>query len=208
MKTKLKHILHAGLLSAAIAVPATAALKEGDLAPDFSARASLDGKPFDYSLKAALKQGPVVVYFYPSAYTGGCNIQAHTFAVNHERFTAAGATILGVSLDSIDRLNAFSADPAYCAGKIAVASDADGAIAKAFDLQVREAGEGKKDTRGADIRHGLAERTTFIVTPNGRIAASLTGLKPADNVEQSLKAVQQLGLSPRAQIDSANGPAR
>lgn len=204
MKTELKHILSAGLLSAAIAVPAAAALKEGEIAPDFKAQASLDGKPFDYSLKQALKQGPVVVYFYPSAFTGGCNIQAHTFAVNHERFTAAGATILGVSLDSIDRLNAFSADPAYCAGKIAVASDVDGAIAKAFDLQVREAGEGKKDTRGADIHHGLAERTTFIVTPNGRIAASLTGLKPADNVEASLKAVQQLGLSPRAD----NSPAR
>ncbi|WP_428384342.1 peroxiredoxin [Nevskia ramosa] len=198
MKTDIKHILGANLLAALIAFPATAALKEGALAPDFTAPASLDGKPFDYTLKEALKLGPVVVYFYPSAYTGGCNIQAHTFAVNQERFTAAGATILGVSLDSIDRLNAFSADPAYCAGKIIVASDADGAIAKAFDLQVREAGDGKKDTRGADIRHGLAERTTFIVTPNGRIAASLSGLKPAENVEQSLKAVQQLGLSPRA----------
>lgn len=199
MKTVLKQILSAALLSAAIAAPATAALKEGELAPDFKAQASLDGKPFDYSLKAALKQGPVVVYFYPSAFTGGCNIQAHTFAVNQERFTAAGATILGVSLDSIDRLNAFSADPAYCAGKIAVASDVDGAIAKAFALQIREAGEGRKDTRGADIRHGLAERSTFIVTPDGRIAASLSGLKPAENVEQSLKAVQQLGLSPRAE---------
>lgn len=198
MKPDLKHILYAGLMATVIAAPAAAALKEGALAPDFTARASLDGKPFDYSLKEALKLGPVVVYFYPSAYTGGCNIQAHTFAVNHERFTAAGATILGVSLDSIDRLNTFSADPAYCAGKIIVASDADGAIANAFELQVREAGDGKTDTRGAEIRHGLAERTTFIVTPNGRIAASLTGLKPAENVEQSLKAVQQLGLSPRA----------
>ncbi|WP_295686122.1 peroxiredoxin [uncultured Nevskia sp.] len=198
MKPDLKYLLSAGLLAAVIAAPAAAALKEGAIAPDFTAPASLDGKPFDYSLKEALKLGPVVVYFYPSAYTGGCNIQAHTFAVNHERFTAAGATILGVSLDSIDRLNAFSADPAYCAGKIIVASDADGAIARAFDLQVREVGDGKKDTRGAEIRHGLAERTTFIVTPNGRIAAALSGLKPADNVEQSLKAVQQLGVSPSA----------
>lgn len=199
MKADLKPMLLAGLLAITFADAAHAALKEGALAPDFSARASLDGKPFDYSLKAALKQGPVVVYFYPSAYTGGCNIQAHEFSVNHARFAAAGATVLGVSLDSIERLNAFSADPAYCAGKVAVASDADGAIARAFDLQVREAGDGKKDTRGEDIRHGLAERTTFIITPNGRIAASLSGLKPADNVEQSLKAVQQLGLSPRAE---------
>jgi len=197
MKTVLKQILSAALLSAAIAAPATAALKAGELAPDFKARASLDGKPFDYSLQQALKQGPVVVYFYPSAFTGGCNIQAHEFAVNQARFTAAGATILGVSLDSIDRLNAFSADPAYCAGKIAVASDADGAIARAFALQIRTAGEGKQDTRGDVIRHGLAERSTFIVTPDGRIAASLSGLKPVDNVEQSLQAVQQLAAGIR-----------
>ncbi len=192
----MKSHLCAGLLLAALAIPAAAALKEGAPAPDFSARASLAGKPFDYSLKTALKQGPVVVYFYPSAFTGGCNIQAHEFAVNQERFTAAGATIVGVSLDSIERLNAFSADPAYCAGKIAVASDVDGAIARAFELQVREAGDGKKDSRGEDIRHGLAERSTFIVTPDGRIAASLSGLKPADNVAQSLAAVQR--LLPRA----------
>jgi hypothetical protein len=65
----------------------------------------------------------VVVYFYPSAYTGGCNLEAHTFAVQHEKFLAAGATIVGVSLDDIGRLNTFSADPEYCGGKIAVASD-------------------------------------------------------------------------------------
>ena len=80
-------------------------------------------------MKDALKKGPVVVYFYPSAFTGGCNIEAHTFAENKEKFDAAGASIIGVSRDSIARLNAFSADPQYCAGKVAVASDADGAIA-------------------------------------------------------------------------------
>src|SRR6266481_132183 len=123
------------LVSAMMAVPAFAALKQGDKAPDFSARASLAGKEFAFSLKTALKKGPVVVYFYPSAFTGGCNIQAHTFAENKEKFDAAGATIIGVSADSISRLNAFSADPQYCAGKIAVASDADGAIAKSYDLR-------------------------------------------------------------------------
>src|SRR5471030_2758058 len=119
------------LVAATMAVPAFAALKQNDKAPDFSARASLAGKEFDFSLRNALKKGPVVVYFYPSAFTGGCNIEAHTFAENKEKFDAAGATIIGVSQDSIARLNAFSADPQYCAGKIAVASDADGAIAKA-----------------------------------------------------------------------------
>ena len=169
-----------------------AALKEGAPAPDFTAQASLAGKPFTYSLKDALKKGPVVVYFYPSAYTGGCNVQARTFAVNKDKFEAAGASIIGVSLDSIERLNDFSKDPEYCAGKFPTASDADGKISRSYELQVREAGTGKKDTRGQDINHGFAERTTFIVTPDGKIAATVGGLNPADNVNKSLEAVQKL----------------
>jgi len=176
---------------------AFAALKEGDAAPAFTARASLAGKAFDFSLKESLKNGPVVVYFYPSAFTGGCNLQAHTFAVHHDQFAAAGATIVGVSLDSIGRLNEFSADPQYCAGKIAVASDADGRIAKAYDLAVRDAVAGRKDTRGADIEHGSTERTTFVVTPDGRIAATVGGLTPVANVERALAAVQKLAAAPR-----------
>lgn len=185
-----------GALAAASPL-ASAALKEGDAAPDFKAQASLAGKAFSYSLKDALKKGPVVVYFYPSAFTGGCNIQAHTFAVNYDKFVAAGASIVGVSLDSISRLNDFSADPEYCAGKIAVASDADGKIARSYDLSVRDAAPGRKDTRGADIDHGFAERTTFIVTPDGRIAATLGGLAPAANVEKALETVQKLTASRR-----------
>ena len=139
-----------------------------------------------------------MVYFYPSAYTGGCNIQAHTFAVNVDKFAAANASVIGVSLDAIDRLNDFSADPAYCAGKVAVASDVDGTISKAYDLVVREAAEGKKDSRGVDITHGFAERTTFIVTPDGKISATLSGLKPAENVEKALETVQQLATDKQA----------
>jgi peroxiredoxin len=187
----MKHIVLA-TLAASIALPAAAALKEGDDAPAFRAQASQAGKAFGYSLKDALKKGPVVVYFYPSAYTGGCNVQAHAFAVNQEKFAAAGASIVGVSLDSIARLNDFSKDPDYCAGKIAVASDADGSIAKSYDLVVKDAAPGRKDTRGIDIDHGFAERTTFIVTPNGKVAAVVGGLAPGANVEQALQAVQKL----------------
>lgn len=196
-------IIRASLLSAAFsavfaaALPVAAALKEGDKAPEFKAQASLAGKEFTFSLKDNLRKGPVVVYFYPSAFTGGCNIQAHTFAVNHDKFAAAGATIVGVSLDNIARLNDFSADPQYCAGKIAVASDADGKIAKAFDLKVREAVAGRKDTRGADIDHAFAERTTFIVTPDGRIAATVGDLAPAANVDKALDVVQKLASAKR-----------
>lgn len=180
------------LMSALLALPAAAALKEGDAAPDFRLKASLAGKEFNYSLKDALKKGPVVVYFYPAAYTGGCNIQAHSFAVNTEKFAAAGASIVGVSLDSIARLNTFSADPEYCAGKVAVASDAGGKVSKAFDLSVSDTPAGRKDTRGADIDHARVERTTFIVTPDGKVAATVGGLTPAANVEKALEVVQAL----------------
>jgi peroxiredoxin len=174
---------------------AHAALKEGDAAPSFKLEASLAGKAFNYSLADALKKGPVVVYFYPSAYTGGCNIQAHNFAVNADKFAQAGASIVGVSLDSVARLNTFSADPEYCAGKIAVASDAQGKVSKAFDLEVTAIPAGRKDTRGQDIDHDRVERTTFIVTPDGKVAATVGGLAPAANVEKALEIVQGLSAA-------------
>ena len=180
------------ICSALITVPALAALNAGDSAPLFEAKASLDGKAFDFSLSNALKQGPVVVYFYPSAYTQGCNIQAHEFAVNMDKFKAAGASVVGVSLDSIERLNDFSADPDYCAGQLPVASDASGDIAKSYQLNVAAGREGAKDTRGVEIGHGFAERTTFIVTPDGKIAQTIGGIQPAENVMKSLEAVQSL----------------
>ena len=188
----MNRLLMAGLLSMVVALPAAAALKVGDTAPSFKTQASLDGKEFTFSLQDALKKGPVVVYFYPSAYTGGCNMQAHNFAVNHDKFAAAGASVVGVSLDSIARLNDFSADPEFCAGKLPVASDADGKIAKSYDLAVREGREGAKDTRGQEIGHGFAERTTFIVTPDGKIAATIGGVSPVENVQAALAAVQEL----------------
>jgi thioredoxin-dependent peroxiredoxin len=183
------------LLSSVIALPALAALKEGDAAPDFRTQASLAGKSFSFSLKDALKKGPVVVYFYPSAYTGGCNIQAHTFAVNSDKFAAAGATIIGVSLDSIGRLNDFSADPQYCAGKFPTASDADGSIARSYELKIADAHPGMKDTRGVEINHGFTERTTFVVKKDGKIAATIGGLAPAENVEKALAEVQHLAVT-------------
>ena len=188
----MKNLIFCLLGSTAIALPALGALEVGDTAPNFEARASLDGKAFDFSLRDALDEGLVVVYFYPSAFTRGCNIQAHEFAENMEEFTAAGASVIGVSLDSIERLNDFSADPEYCAGKLAVASDPTGDIARSFELNVRDAAEGKKDTRGVEIDHGFAERTTFIVTPDGTIAETIGGVSAMENVQKSLEAVQRL----------------
>lgn len=192
----MKRLLLGILATAVLTLPVFAALKTGDQAPDFSARASLAGKEFDFSLKEALNKGPVVVYFYPSAFTGGCNIQARTFAVNKDKFDAAGASIIGVSQDSIARLNAFSADPEYCGGKVAVASDPSGKIASAYGLATLNRRAGMKDTRGEEVDHELTERMTFVVTRGNRIAATFSStadkITPAEHVEKSLAAVQQL----------------
>jgi peroxiredoxin len=187
----MKRVVLTCLVATAICMPALAALKDGDSAPDFTAQASLAGQEFKFSLKESLKKGPVVVYFYPSAYTQGCNLQAHTFSVNQEKFAAAGASVVGVSLDSIQRLNQFSADPDYCAGKFPVASDASGSIAKSYELNVKQM-PGLKDTKGNEVDHGLAERTTFVVTPDGKIAATIGGVKPDENVMKALETVQRL----------------
>lgn len=179
-----------------LAAPAFAALSRGAAAPDFTAEASLAGKAFSFSLKDALKKGPVVVYFYPAAYTGGCDLEAHTFAADKAQFDAAGATIIGVSADSIQRLNNFSSDPAYCAGKFPVASDAGGKIAASYDLKLMPAEAGAKDVRGDVIDHGFIPRTTFVIGSDGKIVASFSSdtdhLHPDDHVKKSLAIVQQL----------------
>jgi peroxiredoxin len=111
-----------------------------------------------------------------------------------DAFKATKASVIGVSLDSIARLNDFSADPAYCAGKLPVASDADGSIAKSYGVSVREARAGIPDTRGVEIDHGFAERLTFIVTQDGKIAGTVggQGVTPEQNVQQALQAVKDL----------------
>ncbi len=176
----------------AVTTAAAATLKAGDAAPAFTAPASLAGKPFTYALKDGLAKGPVVVYFYPSAYTEGCNIQAHEFSSKADAFAAAGATIIGVSLDSIERLNTFSADPDYCAGKLAVASDGDGRIARSFGLRVTGVQKGATDTRGKEIDHGFTERTTFVVKRDGTVAAAVGGVSPEANVAKALELVRKL----------------
>lgn len=183
-------------VSAALAAPAFAALKTGDPAPDFSARASLAGSEFDFSLAAALAKGPVVVYFYPSAYTGGCDLEAHTFALHKAEFEAAGATIIGVSADSIQRLDQFSADPLYCAGKFPVASDPGSKIATAYQLAVQTGKPGQLDVRGVEIGHDFIERETFVIGKDGKIVAAFSSkedhLRPDAHVMKSLEVVQHL----------------
>lgn len=195
----MKRLFIAALVAGVFVVPGMAALKPGTAAPDFKAKASRAGKPFDFSLASALRKGPVVVYFYPAAFTGGCNVEAHAFAESADKFAAARTTIIGVSGDSIERLNAFSADPQYCAGKFPVASDPNGTIGKAFDLKVtvREGPSTFKDSRGVllDNKVGI-ERTTFVITPDRKIAATFSSaddkIRPTEHAEKSLSFVQAL----------------
>ncbi len=174
----------------------SAILSKGDAAPVFTAKASLAGSEFDFSLKDALAKGPVVVYFYPSAYTGGCDAEAHAFAELKDKFTTAGATIIGVSADDIQRLNAFSSDPQYCAGKFPVASDPGGEIAASYGLTLSPAKTGIKDVRGQELAHGFIPRTTFVIDKGGKIVAVLSSttdhISPTDHVDKSLAIVKGL----------------
>jgi len=189
-------IFSLSLLVTASGFAQSAMLGKGAVAPVFTAKASLAGNAFDFSLKQALAKGPVVVYFYPSAYTGGCDAEAHAFAELKDKFTAAGATIIGVSADDITRLNKFSSDPAYCAGKFPVASDADGKIAASYGLTMAAGRAGIKDALGQDLTHGFIPRTTFVIDKTGKIAAVLSSdadhISPTQHVEKSLEIVKGL----------------
>lgn len=178
-------------------LPMAAALQPGEKAPSFSTQASLAGKEFHFSLEDALQKGPVVVYFYPSAFTKGCDLEAHTFAEQKDKFDEAGATIIGVSADDIARLNAFSADPNYCAGKFPVASDTNRKIADSYGLAANSAKPGMKDVRGVDINHDFIERVTFVIGKDHTVVATLSSkedkLSPDQHVAKALAIVQQKG---------------
>lgn len=184
------------LFTTQFAFAQTTMLSKGAAAPAFNAKASLAGKDFDFSLKKALAKGPVVVYFYPSAYTGGCDLEAHTFAEMKDKFTAAGATIIGVSADDIQRLNSFSADPQYCAGKFAVASDPGGKIAATYGLTLTSPMQGMKDVRGVEVTHGFIPRTTFVIDKNDKIVAVFSSttdkISPDEHVKRALAIVKKL----------------
>jgi peroxiredoxin len=171
-------------------------LPPGAKAPVFNAKASLAGNEFNFSMKKALSKGPVVLYFYPAAYTGGCDLEAHTFAKLKDKFVKAGATIIGVSADGIKRLDSFSSDPDYCAGKFPVASDPKGKIAATYGLKMSPPQSGVKDVRGDEVTHGFLPRTTFVINANDKIVAVFSSRKdhisPDEHVTKSLKIVKKL----------------
>jgi peroxiredoxin Q/BCP len=164
------------LATALMAVPAFAALPDGAKAPEFNTDASLAGKTFHFSLADALKKGPVVLYFYPAAFTPGCTVEAHEFAEATSKFQALGATVIGVSHDPIETLNKFSVSE--CRNKFAVASDADGSVMKEYDAVLPQ----KPD---------YANRTSYVIAPTGQIIYSYTDLSPEDHVANTMAAVKK-----------------
>lgn len=160
----------------ACATPALADLKLGAAAPDFTLPATLGGKEFTFHLAEALKKGPVVVYFYPAAFTQGCTVEAHDFAEAMPRFTAAGASVIGVSHDDIATLNKFSVSE--CQSKFPVAADRDRSVMKRYDA--------------AMFLLSYATRTSYVVGQDGRIAFAYSDSDPDGHVAGTLKAVEAI----------------
>src|SRR5579872_98081 len=154
--------------------PAAAALKVGAAAPDFTAPATLGGKEFTFALADALKKGPVVLYFYPAAFTKGCTIEAHEFADAMPRFQELGVTVIGVSHDNIATLDKFSTTE--CKSKFPVAADADQRIMTSYDAVLSAHPE-------------YANRTSYVITPDGHILAEYTDLDPTRHVDTMMAAI-------------------
>ncbi len=154
---------------------ANASLAVGDNAPDFAIKAALGGKEFNFSLNAALKKGPVVLYFFPAAFTKGCTIEAHEFAEATDRFNKLGATLIGVTAGNADRVTEFSS--VECRNKFAVAADADQKVIKAYDVVLPQKPE-------------YSNRTSYVITPDHKIAFVYTNLEPDNHVSLTMQAVQ------------------
>ena len=156
------------------AVPATAALPVGAKAPAFTTSATVGGDPFTFSLRQALKKGPVVLYFYPAAFTKGCTVEAHEFAAAAADFEKQGATLIGLSADPIDQLAKFAVHDCNKAFPIGTATMA---TIKAYDVVLPQ-----KTT--------LSNRTSFVISPNGKIVYVLSDLSPDGHVTGTLAAVK------------------
>ena len=155
---------------------AQAALAVGAATPDFTTEAAQGGVAFKFSLAETLKKGPVVLYFYPKAFTSGCTIEAHDFAEATPKFQALGATVVGISNDNIETLKKFSVEA--CRDKFAVAADNGARITKQYDA-------------GLGFVPGMADRISYVISPAGKVLYVFSSLSPEQHVANTLKAVAQ-----------------
>ena len=175
MDTLMKRLLACTLFGLVSALPARAALDIGERAPDFTTQAALAGSVYRYSLATSLQNGPVVVYFFPAAYSEGCSTEAHYFAEAIPQFKALGASVIGVSADDIETLSKFSTQA--CQSKFPVASDQSQSVMKSFDAVMQ-------------TRPEYANRISYVIAPDGRIIYEYMSLNPTKHVEKTLAALK------------------
>lgn len=175
----MRKVLIAAILAAFCAAPAAAELPVGAKAPAFTTRAALGGEAMAFSLRAALARGPVVLYFYPKAFTRGCTLEARQFAEASEAFSAAGATVIGMSADDLETLKRFSTEE--CRDRFAVGV-ATPQIVRAYDVALQREG---RDT-------GLTQRVSYVIDRSGRIAFVHSDADYRDHVRLTLSAVRRL----------------
>lgn len=171
-----RFIFVAILIGAIVAPSAFASLNVGTKAPLFTAEATLGGKVYGFSLADALKKGPVVLYFYPAAFTKGCTIEAHDFAAAMDKYHALGATVIGVSHDNIATLKKFSVSE--CRSKFPVAADTNHKIMQSYDAVLPQDSE-------------YANRTSYVIAPDGTILYTYTNLNPDQHVANTLAALKR-----------------
>jgi peroxiredoxin len=156
---------------------AHAALEVGDKAPDFSLKGALGGKPLTFSLQQALQKGPVVLYFFPAAFTKGCTLEAHAFAEASDDFKKLGATIVGVTAGNVDQVDEFS--KLECRDKFAVAADPGAKVAGEYKTLMEMNGK------------TVSDRTSYVIAPDGKILMSYTDRNPDQHIQKSMDAVKQ-----------------
>jgi peroxiredoxin Q/BCP len=170
-------LIAAAAASLLMAGSASAALKPGDKAPEFTASGYLAGQPYNFDLNAALKKGPVVLYFFPAVHTGGCNLEAHLFADAIDQFKAQGATVVGVTAGKLNELQVFSSETEHCSGKFPVTADADRAIATKYDSLLNMPGM------------SLTNRTSYVIAPDHSIVYAYSAMEANGHIANTLDAV-------------------
>ena len=153
---------------------ASAALKPGDAAPDFTTEAAIGGKEFKFALADALKKGPVVLYFFPKSFTPGCTVEAHLFAEATDKFSALGATVIGISHDDIEKQKKFSTEE--CRDKFAVGADPESKIIKSYDAKLAAL--------------PMSDRISYVISPEGKVIYEFASMDPQNHVANTMKAVE------------------
>lgn len=175
--TILARFLLGCLLAGLLPSLAWSELSVGRIAPAFSTKAARGGADLTFTLSEALKKGPVVVYFYPKSFTSVCTEEAHLFAEAMPEFEKLGSTVIGISTDNIETQRSFS--QMACRDKFPVAADPEGSVVKAYDVVLVNFG-------GIIV----ANRTSYVITPDGKIASVLTAGDAESHIQSALKSVK------------------